>query len=69
MLERSLSHRCSRLRIVAFAVVLLAAAVAAVPAAAQEQTGDLAGTVRDSGGQPLPGVTVSVTAWARRASR
>ncbi|HET9768690.1 MAG TPA: carboxypeptidase regulatory-like domain-containing protein [Thermoanaerobaculia bacterium] len=61
MLERSLSHRCSRFWIVAFAFVLLAAVLAAAPAAAQEQTGDLAGTVRDNAGQPLPGVTVTVS--------
>ena len=61
MLERCLSHRCPRFTIVAFAFVLLAALVAATPASAQEQTGDLAGTVRDNGGQPLPGVTVTVS--------
>ncbi|HEV8241887.1 MAG TPA: TonB-dependent receptor [Thermoanaerobaculia bacterium] len=42
-------------------LLLLAALLAAGPALAQEQTGDLAGTVRDSSGGPLPGVTITVT--------
>ena len=58
--SRRLSRRCSRLGIAALAL-LLVAALAAAPATAQEQTGDLAGTVRDNGGQALPGVTVTVT--------
>ncbi|HXT52558.1 MAG TPA: carboxypeptidase-like regulatory domain-containing protein, partial [Thermoanaerobaculia bacterium] len=41
--------------------MLLAAVVTAAPALAQEQTGDLAGTVRDNAGQPLPGVTVTTS--------
>jgi len=41
-----------------FAVLLLAPAV---PAFAQLQTGDLYGTVSDEQGQPLPGVTVTLT--------
>src|SRR5215210_2225694 len=41
-----------------FAVLLLALAV---PAFAQLQTGDLYGTVSDEQGQPLPGVTVTLT--------
>ena len=61
MHERSLSRRCPRLGIVALAFLVLAGLVCAGPALAQEQTGDLAGTVRDNGGQPLPGVTVTVS--------
>src|SRR5262245_9234377 len=65
MVERSLSRRSLRTLGTAFrtnlALLLLAAVLAAGPALAQEQTGDLAGTVRDSSGGPLPGVTVTVT--------
>src|SRR6185436_12276669 len=59
--SRRLSRRCSRLGVAALALVLLAAVVTAAPALAQEQTGDLAGTVRDNAGQPLPGVTVTTS--------
>jgi hypothetical protein len=41
-------------------IVLIAVLLVAGPALAQEQTGDIAGTVRDSNGTALPGVTVSV---------
>lgn len=61
MFERSLSRRSPRTPVLALALLLLAAVLAAGPALAQEQTGDLAGTVRDSGGGPLPGVTISVS--------
>jgi hypothetical protein len=40
---------------------LLVLALLALPAAAQLQTGDLFGTVTDPEGQPLPGVTITVT--------
>src|SRR5215203_3507010 len=43
---------------IAMAALLLAMAV---PAFAQLQTGDLYGTVSDEQGQPLPGVTVTLT--------
>ena len=59
MFER-LSRRRSRLGVAALALAL-AAALAAAPIAAQEQTGDVVGTVRDSQGGPLPGVTVTIS--------
>src|SRR5688572_948832 len=43
------------------AVLLAALLLAAAPAAAQLQTGDLYGTTQDQDGQPLPGVTVTLT--------
>lgn len=46
------------------ALLLLAAAVTAFPAAAQFQTGDLYGTVMDDQQAPLPGVTVTLTGTA-----
>ncbi|HEY0553046.1 MAG TPA: TonB-dependent receptor [Thermoanaerobaculia bacterium] len=45
----------------ALVVAVLLLALAALPALAQEQTGDLYGTVFDEQKQPLPGVTVTVT--------
>ncbi len=42
-------------------LALLGALALAAPAAAQLQYGDLYGTVSDQDGQPLPGVTVTVT--------
>lgn len=42
-------------------LVLVLLAVAAVPAFAQLQTGNLYGTVKDDKGQALPGVTVTLT--------
>lgn len=42
-------------------LLLVAMLIAAWPALAQVQTGDLAGTVHDEGGQLLPGVTITVT--------
>ena len=59
--SRRLSPRSSRLGIAALALLVLAAVLTAAPAPAQEQTGDLAGTVRDGAGQPLPGVTIAVS--------
>jgi len=41
-------------------LVLTAALFAAGPALAQEQTGAIEGTVTDSQGQPLPGVTITI---------
>ena len=41
--------------------LVLAALLAAAPAAAQLQTGDLFGRVGDTDGQPLPGVTVDLS--------
>ena len=45
------------LKIVLLAVVM----VAAIPAHAQYQTGNIYGTVSDSNGNPLPGVTVALS--------
>jgi hypothetical protein len=45
----------------ALVVAVLLLALAALPVFAQEQTGDLYGTVIDDQKQPLPGVTVTVT--------
>jgi hypothetical protein len=50
--------RYAHLAIAAAAALLLALAV---PAAAQLQTGDIYGTTVDEQGQPLPGVTVTLT--------
>ncbi|HXT21266.1 MAG TPA: carboxypeptidase-like regulatory domain-containing protein, partial [Thermoanaerobaculia bacterium] len=61
MLERSISCRGSRLVVAVFAIAVLAVALAVPPLLAQEQTGDLTGTVHDAQGQPLPGVTVTVS--------
>src|SRR5262245_22789056 len=60
MLELPFSRRCSRLGTLALAFAL-AAVLAAAPVLAQEQTGDVVGTVRDAQGQPLPGVTVTIS--------
>jgi hypothetical protein len=45
----------------ALVVAVLLLVMAAVPVFAQEQTGDLFGTVTDEQKQPLPGVTVTLT--------
>ncbi len=45
----------------ALVVAVLLLALAALPVFAQEQTGDLFGTVTDEQKQPLPGVTVTLT--------
>src|SRR4029077_2726095 len=45
----------------ALVVAVLLLALTALPVLAQEQTGDLYGTVLDEQKQPLPGVTVPVT--------
>jgi hypothetical protein len=50
-----------RHRLIAYAVVLSAAAPSAAPAAAQEFRGSVAGTIMDETGGVLPGVTVTVT--------
>lgn len=42
-------------------VVIVSAALVALPVIAQEQTGSIEGVVRDSSGAVLPGVTVEVT--------
>ena len=42
-------------------VLLVAVLTAVVPALAQVQTGDLAGTVRNDQGQALPGVAINVS--------
>jgi hypothetical protein len=56
-------HKCDDARRSVFMVVLLLL-VAALPAAAQLQTGNLFGTVADDQGGALPGVTVTVTGAA-----
>jgi hypothetical protein len=43
------------------AILLLAFAVAATPAVAQLQSGNLYGTATDEGGAPLPGVTITLS--------
>jgi hypothetical protein len=48
-------------RLVLAVLATLLLAMAAVPVFAQEQTGDLYGTVTDEQKQPLPGVTVTLT--------
>lgn len=59
------SHRSSRFRIpLALAVTLLL--LAAVPALAQTSTGNLYGTVTDTDGNPLPGVTVTAESGGMR---
>ncbi len=45
----------------ALVVAVLLLVMAAVPVFAQQQTGDLFGTVTDEQKQPLPGVTVTLT--------
>ncbi len=50
-----------------FALATLLALLAAVPAAAQEQTGTISGTVRDASGAVLPGATLEVESIARGA--
>ena len=42
-------------------VAIVAAAVSTVPAAAQTNTGQISGTIRDGSGAVLPGVTVTIT--------
>ena len=51
--------RCTRLALALVAAWLLA--MVALPVCAQQQTGDLYGTVTDEQKQPLPGVTVTLT--------
>jgi len=53
--------RGSYARLALAVTVLLLLATTALPVFAQEQTGDLYGTVTDEQKQPLPGVTVTVT--------
>jgi hypothetical protein len=42
-------------------IIVLCMLVFVIPLAAQQRTGDIYGTVTDSEGNPLPGVTVTLT--------
>jgi outer membrane receptor for ferrienterochelin and colicin len=51
------------------ALVIVALALAALPAVAQQQYGTIAGVVADTERQPLPGVTVTLSGPAMQGSR
>jgi hypothetical protein len=51
----------SRCGLAAAAATVLALLIGVVPAAAQTNTGQISGTIKDSSGGVLPGVTVTVT--------
>src|SRR5262249_25164075 len=53
--------RISRLAAMLAAIVLIAAALVAPPAAAQALYGAIVGTVTDQSGAPVPGATVTAT--------
>ena len=55
--------------VVVFSVIALVIGAAAATPAALADRGDLSGTVRDAGGSPLPGVTVTLTGSEHRTTR